>query len=82
MTLRARPEDPALVLVLPKFAPRAALDQAVDLGVTTGWPLLGVIGLRQSHKRRHRVKEPTQSTAADEKAALGEMSYYRGPGHE
>jgi hypothetical protein len=82
MTLRARPEDPALVLVLPKFAPRAALDQAVDLGVTTGWPLLGVIGLRQSHKRRHRVKEPKQSTAADEKAAQGEMSYYRGPGHE
>ena len=47
MTLQAQPRDPALVLVLPRFAPHAALDQAVDLGVTTGWPLLGVIGLRR-----------------------------------
>ncbi len=53
MTLQARPEDPALILVLPRFAPHAALDQAVDLGVTTGWPLLGVIGLRQRRGRRH-----------------------------
>jgi capsular polysaccharide biosynthesis protein len=53
MTLQAQPKDPALVLVLPRFAPHAALDQAVDLGVTTGWPLLGVIGLRQRARRRH-----------------------------
>jgi capsular polysaccharide biosynthesis protein len=52
LTLRARPEDPALVLVLPRFARRAALDAAVDLGVTTGWPLLGVIGLQQVRSRR------------------------------
>lgn len=52
VTLGAQPEDPALVLVLPRFAPHAALDQAVDLGVTTGWPLLGVIGLRPPHRRR------------------------------
>jgi capsular polysaccharide biosynthesis protein len=52
LTLQAQPEDPALVLVLPRFAPHAALEQAVDLGVTTGWPLLGVIGLRPGAGRR------------------------------
>jgi hypothetical protein len=52
ITLRARPSIPALVLVLPRFAPRAALDQAVDLGVATGWPILGVIGLRRRRRRR------------------------------
>jgi hypothetical protein len=55
LTLRARPEEPALVLVLPRFAPRRALDEAVDLGVTTGWPLLGVIGLRLRRSRRRRA---------------------------
>jgi hypothetical protein len=54
ITLRARPRDPALVLVLSRFAPRAALDQAVDLGLTTGWPILGVIGLKQRGGRRRR----------------------------
>jgi hypothetical protein len=47
VTLRARPEDPALVVVLPEFAPRAALDRAEDLATATGWPVLGVIGLRR-----------------------------------
>jgi hypothetical protein len=56
--LQDRPDEPVLVLVLPRFAPRAALDQAVDLGVITGWPLLGVIGLRKLRKRRHRAAEP------------------------
>jgi hypothetical protein len=59
VTLRARLQDPALVLVLSRFAPRAALDQVADLGVTTGWPILGVIGLRL-HGRRHRVTAPKQ----------------------
>ena len=49
--LRAHPEDPALVLVLPAFAPRSALDRVVDLGVTTGWPILGVVGLRKREGR-------------------------------
>jgi hypothetical protein len=56
ITLRARPRDPALVLVLSRFSPRAALDQAVDLGLTTGWPILGVIGLKQRRGRRGRGK--------------------------
>jgi hypothetical protein len=63
LTLRARPEEPALVLVLPRFAPRRALDEAVDLGVTTGWPLLGVIGLRLRRSRRRRAA-PRRGAAA------------------
>jgi len=62
ITLRARPDDPALILVLSRFAPRAALDQAVDLGLTTGWPLLGVIGLKY-RRRGRRKKEPQAATA-------------------
>ncbi len=44
--LGAPPPDAALVVVLPRFAPHSALDQAADLGVTADWPILGVIGLR------------------------------------
>jgi len=62
ITLRARPSIPALVLVLPRFAPRAALDQVVDLGVATGWPILGVIGLRR--RRRGRTAAPKPALAA------------------
>jgi hypothetical protein len=46
--LGAPPADAALVVVLPKFAPHSALDQAADLGVTADWPILGVIGIRHS----------------------------------
>lgn len=45
--LGAPPPDAALVVVLPRFAPRGALDQAADLGVTADWPILGVIGIRR-----------------------------------
>jgi hypothetical protein len=41
------PPDAALVVVLPRFAPHGALDQAADLGVTADWPILGVIGIRR-----------------------------------
>jgi capsular polysaccharide biosynthesis protein len=43
--LGAPPADAALVVVLPRFAPHSALDQAADLGVTADWPILGVIGI-------------------------------------
>jgi hypothetical protein len=43
--LGAPPPDAALVVVLPRFAPHSALDQAADLGVTADWPVLGVIGV-------------------------------------
>ncbi len=45
--LAAPPPDTALVVVLPSFAPHSALDRAADLGVTAGWPILGVIGIRR-----------------------------------
>jgi hypothetical protein len=45
--LGAPPPDAALVVVLPRFAPHGALDQAADLGVTADWPILGVIGVRR-----------------------------------
>jgi capsular polysaccharide biosynthesis protein len=64
ITLRARPSIPALVLVLPRFAPRAALDQVVDLGVATGWPILGVIGLRRRRRGSGRSAAPMPSLAA------------------
>jgi capsular polysaccharide biosynthesis protein len=44
--LGAPPPDAALVVVLPRFAPHSALDNAADLGVTADWPILGVIGIR------------------------------------
>jgi hypothetical protein len=45
--LGAPPPDAALVVVLPRFAPHSALDQAADLGVTADWPVLGVIGIKR-----------------------------------
>lgn len=38
------------MVVLPRFAPHGALDQAADLGVTADWPILGVIGIRQRNR--------------------------------
>ena len=64
----ALPQDPALVAVLPRFAPRAALDRIRDLGNTTAWPILGVIGLRhqgpERAARRHSAPGP-ESAAED-----------------
>ena len=71
ITLQARPKDPALVLVLPRFAPRAALDQAVDLGLTTGWPILGVVGLQRRRRRRGKAAAPATRTVAVQKPAVG-----------
>ena len=70
LSLRGRPEAPALVLVLRRFAPRASLDRVADLGETTGWPILGVVGLRQRRKPHRHWFGPkssvAESTTADE----------------
>ena len=50
LELTATPENPALLIVLPDFAPRDALDTATDLRVTTDWPIAGVIGLHLTHR--------------------------------
>lgn len=47
----AVPPDAALVVVLPRYARRAALDKIADLAAAAQWPILGVVGLRH-HKRR------------------------------
>jgi capsular polysaccharide biosynthesis protein len=58
LTLQGRPQAPALVIVLRRFAPRASLDQVADLGETTGWPILGVMGLRPKKKRHGSRNAP------------------------
>jgi len=50
LELTATPENPVLLIVLPDFAPRDALDTATDLRVTTGWPIAGVIGLHLTRR--------------------------------
>ncbi len=74
ISLATRPEDPALIVVLPRYAPHYALDRITDLGVSTQWPIIGVIGLRK-HKRRGRAhrseparpgQEPPLMTGADD----------------
>jgi capsular polysaccharide biosynthesis protein len=47
MNLKDRPEAPTILVALRRFAPRASLDRVADLGETTGWPILGVVGVRQ-----------------------------------
>jgi len=63
LTLRGRPQAPALIVVLPRFAPRSSLDEVADLGEATGWPILGVVGMRQKRKRRRLRSKPKASTA-------------------
>jgi hypothetical protein len=62
-----RADDQALILVLPTFAPRSALDQAADLAVTTGWPVLGVVAARRLTRRRRKAaaKAAAAAIAAD-----------------
>jgi capsular polysaccharide biosynthesis protein len=52
LTLRSRPQAPSLLVVLRRFAPRASLDRVADLGETTGWPILGVAGVRLKPRAR------------------------------
>jgi hypothetical protein len=64
VTLDEQMEDPALVVVVPPFAPHSAIDRAADLSVTTNWPILGVIGLRA--RRRHATSRRLAGPDADE----------------
>jgi hypothetical protein len=50
-------------VVLPRFAPRSSLDEVADLGEATGWPILGVVGMRQKRKRRRLRSTPKATTA-------------------
>ena len=63
LTLRGRPQAPALIVVLPRFAPRLSLDEVADLGEATGWPILGVVGMRQKRKRRRLKSTPKASNS-------------------
>ena len=47
LNLKNRPEAPTILVALRRFAPRASLDRVADLGETTGWPILGVVGVRR-----------------------------------
>jgi len=52
LALGSRPQAPSVLVVLRRFAPRASLDRVADLGETTGWPILGVAGVRLKPKAR------------------------------
>ena len=52
LNLKNRLEAPTILVVLRRFAPRASLDRVADLGETTGWPILGVVGVRQKRGTR------------------------------
>ena len=64
-------QDQSLILVLPAFAPRSALDQAGDLALTTGWPVLGVVGVRRQTRRRRKARKLAADAA---KAAEAEQN--------
>jgi capsular polysaccharide biosynthesis protein len=61
--LASPPPDAALVVVLPRFAPHSALDQAADLGVTADWPILGVIGIRRQRLLASLIGRPAAAPA-------------------
>jgi hypothetical protein len=76
--LGAPPPDAALVVVLPRFAPHSALDQAADLGVTADWPILGVIGIRRrSWLARLNDRYAGLSSASAPDAAPGDATQIR-----
>lgn len=52
LAVGSRPHAPSVLVVLRRFAPRASLDRVADLGETTGWPILGVAGVRLKPKAR------------------------------
>ena len=75
LTLRGRPQAPALIVVLPRFAPRSSLDEVADLGEATGWPILGVVGMRQKRKRRRlRSKHKASTVVTDNETTADSVS--------
>jgi capsular polysaccharide biosynthesis protein len=63
LSLGSRPEAPTILVALRRFAPRESLDRVADLGETTGWPILGVVGVRHKPKK-HRIWHRKKSTDA------------------
>lgn len=65
---------PALVVVVRDFAPHRDLDRITDLSATTGWPVLGVIGLgparRQMSRDRGADPQSTSEQGQQEEGAL------------
>jgi hypothetical protein len=57
--------DPALVLVLPEFAPKSALEKVSELAMATGWPLLGIVGVRRKSERPLFPTTKEKATQAD-----------------
>jgi hypothetical protein len=61
-------------VVLPRFAPRSSLDEVADLGEATGWPILGVVGMRQKRKRRRLRSTPKATTAVTDNETTADVS--------
>jgi len=75
----AGPDRAALVVVLDRFAPHAAVDEVTELAAATGWPVLGVIGLHRQPRPRHATTRPGETTAGKQaapgkQAALGKQA--------
>jgi capsular polysaccharide biosynthesis protein len=51
LNLKGRPEAPTILVALRRFSRRSSLDRVADLGETTGWPILGVVGIRKPRTR-------------------------------
>ena len=65
------------MVVLPRFAPHSALDQAADLGVTADWPILGVIGIRRRRWLARLNDRSGLSSASAPDAAAGDATQTR-----
>jgi hypothetical protein len=70
INLTARPEGPALVVVLPRYAPHYALDRITDLGASTQWPVLGVIGLNRRRWWRRGSSMPRLAQSTPERPVV------------
>ena len=77
--LAAHLQDEALILVLPAFAPRSALDQVGDLAIMTGWPVLGVVGVHKQTRRQRKAWKRAAAAAAEAAAAAAEAAAAAAP---